>query len=129
MVTQWGMSEKLGPLLYGEKEDMSMFAQRQNMSEETARLIDQEIRRYVTEGEQKAWELLTAHRPQLEAITAALMEFETISGEECKTIMRGEKIIRKLDDDGNSGVGSAVPTTRARPRSEPSGGFEPQPTT
>ena len=129
MVTQWGMSEALGPLLYGEKEEMSMFAQRQNMSEETAQLIDQEIRRLVTEGQQKAWEVLSAHRTELEAITRALMELETITGEECKTLMRGEKIARKLDDDGNSTAGSAVPSTRTRPRSEPSGGFEPQPTT
>jgi cell division protease FtsH len=130
MVTQWGMSEKLGPLLYAEKEDASMFAARQMVSEDTARLIDQEIRRLVTEGEQKAWEILLANKTQLEAITAALMEFETITGEECKMIMRGEKIARKMDDDSsNSATGSAVPSTRPRPRGEAPGGMEPQPST
>ena len=57
------------------------------------------------------------------------MELETITGEECKTVMRGEKIARKLDDDGNSAVSSAVPTAgRTRPRGEPQGGLEPAPT-
>ena len=134
MVTRWGMSDKLGPLLYAESDQEvfignSMFTQRNNMSEDTAKLIDTEIRRIVTEGQQKAWEILLAHKAELEAITQALVEYETITGEECKAIMRGEKIVRK-DDDGNASVGSAVPTAgRPRPRGEPSGGFEPQPST
>jgi len=130
MVTEWGMSEKLGPLLYNENQQEVFLGhaitQRQNMSEDTARLIDQEIRRIVTEGEDKAREVIAAHRHELEAITQALMEYETISGDEVQALLRGEKIVRKPDDDLPKGeVGSAVPTAGGRFR--PSGGMEPAP--
>ena len=135
MVTEWGMSEKLGPLRYNENQQEVFLGhaitQRQNMSEDTAKLIDQEVRRIVTEGEERARVVLTAHRTELEAITQALMEFETINGEEVKALMRGEKIMRTPDDEGSvETVSSAVPSTgsRARPRDEPdTGGMEPQP--
>ena len=135
MVTEWGMSEKLGPLRYNENQQEVFLGhaitQRQNMSEDTAKLIDQEVRRIVTKGEEKARVILTAHRTELEAITQALMEFETINGEEVKALMRGEKIMRTPDDEGLvETVSSAVPSTgsRARPRDEPdTGGMEPQP--
>ena len=135
MVTEWGMSEKLGPLRYNENQQEIFLGhaitQRQNMSEDTAKLIDQEVRRIVTEGEAKAREVLTAHRTELEAITQGLMEFETLTGEEVKALMRGEKIMRTPDDEGSvETVSSAVPSTgsRARPRDEPdTGGMEPQP--
>ncbi len=134
MVTEWGMSDKLGPLLYNENQQEVFLGhaitQRQNMSEDTARLIDEEIRRIVTAGEQKAWEILSARRTELEAMTQALMEYETITGEEAAALMRGEKIVRRPDDEGSTGpVGSAVPTAgRQKPREEPdAGSMEPQP--
>ncbi|MDX2258027.1 MAG: ATP-dependent zinc metalloprotease FtsH [Hyphomicrobiaceae bacterium] len=135
MVTEWGMSDKLGPLLYSENQQEVFLGhaitQRQNMSEETAKLIDEEVRRIVMAGYAKAWEVLSVHRKELEAITQALMEFETISGEECMTLMRGEKIVRRSDDDAGKGpAGSAVPVAgrSPRPREEPdTGGMEPQP--
>jgi len=138
MVTEWGMSEKLGPLLYSENQQEVFLGhaitQRQNMSEDTARLIDEEVRRIVTSGEAKAWEVLLANRKELEAVAQALMEYETISGEDCMTLMRGEKIVRHSDDEGGKGaLGSAVPSAgRAKPREEPgsgSGGMEPAPQT
>jgi len=105
--------------------------QHQNMSEETARLIDEEVRRIVMAGESKAREVLAANTDKLEAITQALMEFETISGEECMAVTRGERIIRPADDEDSRGpMGSAVPSTGAArpPRGEPeSGGMAPQP--
>ena len=138
MVTEWGMSEVLGPLLYSENQQEVFLGhsitQRQNMSEGTAKLIDEEVRRLVTNGEKKAWEVLTQHKAELEAMAQALMEYETINGDECSAIMRGEKIVRRNDDDGSKGpAGSAVPSAgrQAKPRSEPQGGIdigpEPQP--
>jgi cell division protease FtsH len=107
--------------------------QRQNMSEETARMIDDEIRKIVTAGQAKAWEVLGAHRAELEAVAQALMEYETISGEECLAVMRGDKIVRQSDDEETKGpMGSAVPVAGKQrpPREEPgAGGFEPQPQT
>jgi cell division protease FtsH len=135
MVTEWGMSEKLGPLRYNDNQQEVFLGhaitQRQNMSEDTARLIDEEIRRIVTAGEQKAREILSAHRKELEAVTQALMEYETITGEECQGLMRGEKIVRQEETEDIKGpIGSAVPAAgKARPpREEPdSGGMAPQP--
>jgi cell division protease FtsH len=137
MVTEWGMSEKLGPLRYNENQQEVFLGhaitQRQNMSEETAKVIDEEIRRIVTEGEKKAREVLSANRDKLEAITQALMEYETISGEEVQGLMRGEKIVRALDDEESKGpAGPAVPAAGKMrpPRPEPgTGGLEPQPQT
>jgi len=137
MVTEWGMSEKLGPLLYSENQQEVFLGhsvtQQQNMSEETAKLIDEEVRRLVNKGYDTAWDVLSTHRDELEAVTQALMEFETISGDECQAVMRGEKIVRPEDDETPKGpVGSAVPTVgQAKPRrgDEPdTGGMEPQPT-
>jgi cell division protease FtsH len=139
MVTEWGMSDKLGPLLYSENQQEVFLGhsitQQQNMSEETAKLIDEETRRIVTTGEKTAWEILTQHKAELETMAQALMEYETITGEECQAIMRGDKIIRRNDDDGSKGpAGSAVPSAGRqppRPRGEPTGGIdigpEPQP--
>ena len=134
MVTEWGMSEKLGPLRYNENQQEVFLGhaitQRQNMSEETAKLIDEEIRRIVTGGEKKAREVLSANRDKLESITQALMEFETITGEEVNALMRGEKIVRAADDEESKGpAGPAVPAAgKMRPRPEPgTGGLEPQP--
>ena len=135
MVTEWGMSDKLGPLRYTDNQQEVFLGhaitQRQNMSEETARLIDEEIRRIVTASQAKAWEVLGAHTKELEAVAQALMEHETISGDECSAVMRGEKIVRPTDDDTTKGpTGSAVPVAgQARPsRPEPDAGMEPQPT-
>jgi cell division protease FtsH len=127
MVMEWGMSPKLGPLRYAENQQEVFLghsvSQRQNMSEETARLIDDEVRRIVGEGYNKAREIVFANREKLEAITQALIEFETINGEECKVVMNGGKISRKSDDDDARGpAGPTVPTTgQARPRDEPGG--------
>ncbi len=135
MVTEWGMSDKLGPLLYSENQQEVFLGhsitQRQTMSEDTAKLIDEEVRRIVTSGQAKAWDVLLANRAQLESITQALMEFETLSGDEVMGLMRGEKIVRRSDDDGTKGpIGSAVPVAgrQSKPREEPGpGSMEPAP--
>jgi cell division protease FtsH len=139
MVTEWGMSPKLGPLLYSENQQEVFLGhaitQRQNMSEDTARLIDEEIRRIVTDGEKKAWEVLGANVDKLHAVADALMEFETISGEETQLVMNGGRIVRNEDDQDTKGpLGSAVPSAGAmRPSRDDggtpdTGGMEPQPT-
>jgi cell division protease FtsH len=137
MVTEWGMSDKLGPLRYNDNQQEVFLGhaitQRQNMSEETAKMIDEEVRRIVTSGEKVARSTLTSNRDKLEAITQALMEYETITGEEVHTVMRGEKIVRAVDDEETKGpAGPAVPNVgKVRPpRSEPgTGGLEPYPQT
>ena len=134
MVTEWGMSAKLGPLRYNENQQEVFLGhaitQRHSMSEETAKVIDEEIRRVVTEGEKKAWEVLGPARDKLELVTQALMEYETITGEECQAVMAGKRIVRQSDDESSKGpMGSAVPVAgKSRPpREEPDPGMEPQP--
>jgi cell division protease FtsH len=101
MVTEWGMSDVLGPLRYAPNEQEVFLGhsvtQRQNMSGETAKLVDQEVRRIVNEGEQLARKVLTEHRNDLTTLADALVEYETLSGEEVTRVLRGEKLERPDD--------------------------------
>src|SRR5687767_4042032 len=82
MVTQFGMSEKVGPLAVGDKEQEIFlgreFAQRREISERTAQLVDDEVKRLVDEAYARATDILSANRPLLDLIAAALLERETI---------------------------------------------------
>jgi cell division protease FtsH len=131
MVTEWGMSELLGPLRYSPNEQEVFLGhsvtQRQNVSSETARMIDQEVRRIVTDGEKKARQVLTENRHLLDQLAAALMEYETLSGDEVSELFKGNRPDRP--DDTPSGPTSAVPVIKKKPPREGFGGEpEPQPT-
>jgi cell division protease FtsH len=120
MVTKWGMSDKLGPLDFSEGEDTPngyFTPQQKRMSAETIKLIDAEVRRFVEQGLDRARSILTEHRDQLELIAQALLEFETLTGEEIKTLISGGSI----DRSGPSGatiptVGSSIPKASRKPR-------------
>jgi cell division protease FtsH len=103
MVMEYGMSEKLGWLRYRDNQDEVFLghsvSRNQSVSEETARLIDQEVRRLVEEGEHVARTVLTDNLDQLHRLGTALLEYETLSGEEAKRVIKGEDIGR---DDGAS---------------------------
>jgi cell division protease FtsH len=137
MVTRMGFSDELGTVMYGENQEevfLGMSVQRhQNISEATSQKIDAEVRRLVSEAYEEARRILTEKRRGLEAVAQALLEYETLSGEECKALLRGDSISRSDDEGGAKGpAGSAVPAAgRARPpREEPgAGGMEPQPQT
>ncbi|MFM9941588.1 MAG: ATP-dependent zinc metalloprotease FtsH [Hyphomicrobiaceae bacterium] len=134
MVTRMGFSDQLGLVAYGENQEevflgMSM-QKHQNVSEATAQTIDSEVRRLVEAGYQDAKRILTEHYDAFVRVAEALLELETLSGDEVNAIMRGEKVVRKSDDEERHGpTDSAVPVAgRQRPpREEPGGGFEPQP--
>ena len=132
MVTEFGFSDKLGPLRYSENEEEVFLGhsvtQRKNMSDATAKLIDEEIRRIVEEGERKARQILTEHLDELHALAKGLLEFETLSVDEIRRIIRGEKIVR----DTGGPAEEPRPTTPGRRSSVPptgkaAGGFEPEP--
>lgn len=126
MVTEWGMSDKLGPLAYGE-QDGEVFlghsvATHKHISEETAREVDMEVRRLVEGGYQRAYTILTENREQLERIAQGLLEYETLTGMELRQLMNGEPLAR--DDNASSGMGGgasrasspeAPPTTTPTP--------------
>ncbi|UCB52027.1 MAG: ATP-dependent zinc metalloprotease FtsH [Candidatus Zixiibacteriota bacterium] len=96
MVCEWGMSEKLGPLTFGKKEEQIFLgreiATHRDYSEDTAQEIDKEVRRIVEEAEAKAIELLTANVDKLHLLANALLEREILDGEEIDRILRGEQL-------------------------------------
>jgi len=131
MITAFGMSEKLGRVRYQANEQEVFLGhavtQTQNVSEATAQLIDQEVRRLIEEAEGKARQILTDHLEDLHLIAKALLEYETLSNDEIGTVLRGEKVVR--DDTGGAGSSSdrrrraSVPTsTNPAP-----GGANPEP--
>ena len=101
MVTQMGYSEKLGRVRYtGNQEEVFLghsVTQSKNISEETARIIDQEVIRLVQEAETKARKILTENTKDLHIIAKGLLEYETLTGDEIKNLLKGIK--PKRDDD------------------------------
>jgi cell division protease FtsH len=99
MVCEWGMSDKMGPLTFGKKEESIFlgreFSQKQDYSEETARAIDSEVRSIVLEGYHVAHKILSEHLDQLKLIAEALLEHETIDAEDIETLMKGNDIERR----------------------------------
>jgi cell division protease FtsH len=93
MVCEWGMSEKLGPLAFGQKEEQIFlgreFDRHRDYSEETARLIDEEIRDIVTQGYQKAKDILTKNMDTLHQLANALLEREALDGIQIDNIIKG----------------------------------------
>jgi len=89
MVTEFGFSDRLGPLRYGEGDQETFQGHgRANLSEATARMIDEEIRRIVEEGDATARKVLTRHADELRRLAEALLEHETLSGDEIRTLLR-----------------------------------------
>ncbi|KKB76023.1 cell division protein FtsH [Devosia soli] len=135
MVMEWGMSERLGRVRY-KSNDQEVFlghsvTQSTNMSDETAKLIDQEVRKLIEDGEASARDILTTYHDQWEAIAQALLEYETLTGDELRALMDGKQPIRP-DDSGPAvpkatGVPTAGKSGKKRPDAPPEPGMEPQP--
>ncbi|HQQ75230.1 MAG TPA: ATP-dependent metalloprotease, partial [Pseudomonadales bacterium] len=116
MVTKWGLSEKLGPLLYGEDEGQYPGTARQNYSSDTSRIIDEETRRIIDECYSTAERILTENRDILEAMKDALMEYETIDNDQVKDLMARVKVRPPRDWHVNDAPPpSAAPTNSAPP--------------
>ena len=96
MVTEWGMSDKLGPLAYGENEQEVFLGhsvtQKKNISESTAQEIDKEIRKIVDEAYKKSYSILKKNINQLHKLAKGLLHYETLTGDEIKDIIKGKKI-------------------------------------
>jgi cell division protease FtsH len=98
MVTEFGMNETLGTVRYNSNEEEVFMghsvARQQNVSEETNRRIDDEVRKLIDWAESKAREILTSHLEDLHKVSKALLEYETLSGDEVRALLRGENINR-----------------------------------
>ncbi len=118
MVTKWGLSEKLGPIHYGEEEGAYPGTGKSQYSEETSKLIDVEARRIIDEAYKKAESILHENRDILEKMKDALMEFETIDSDQVEDLMNRRKVRPPRDwGDGHWG-GKGGGETAASPGSE-----------
>ncbi|AFM32072.1 MULTISPECIES: ATP-dependent zinc metalloprotease FtsH [Stutzerimonas stutzeri subgroup] len=127
MVTKWGLSEKLGPLMYAEEEGevflgRSAGSQHSNVSGETARLIDEEVRSIIDHCYGTAKQILTDNRDKLNVMAEALMKYETIDAPQIDDIMAGRTPREPRDWEGGSGAsGTPVVPDDSRPQT-PIGG-------
>jgi cell division protease FtsH len=116
MVTEWGMSDKLGPLHYGSNQEEVFLghsvAQSKNVSEETARLVDSEIQEIVGAAYKRAEIMLKEKIDQLHLIAKALLEYETLSGVDIQKLIKGEPLERSTakEDNKDSKPKPSVPT-------------------
>ncbi len=137
MVTEWGMSEKLGMLDYGSQDDAYAMPQNvRKLSDETQKTLDAEVKLLVDDAYATAKEILTEHIDDLHKIAEALLEYETLSGDDILRLLRGEPIVRDDDNDNSSepqtpGRRTSVParnkTRGATDDSSDPGIAEPQP--
>jgi len=133
MVTQWGMSDEMGPLQYEEEQGETFLgysqSQRVHMSNETAKKIDSEIRGIVDSGYERAKDVLTTHEDQLHLLANALLEYETLSGDEINELIETGKFERSDDDKSKpknvSAGGSSIPKS-GKNRKGPFGDPKPQ---
>ena len=134
MVLRWGMSDKIGNIDYAEAhEGYQGNTAGLSVSAHTKELIEEEVRRFIQEAYERAYQILTDQNEQWERLAQGLLEFETLTGEEIKRVIRGEDP-NAGDNDGGSGVADDKPSLTAipktKPKSKPSGdgGMEPEPT-
>jgi len=121
MVTEWGMSDKIGPLFYGSGGDQEVFLgysmgqPTKTLSDDIANLIDSEVKRLVQEGHAQAKAILEEHIDELHRVAKSLLEYETLTGDEIKALARGEDIKRSLEQDNKPApVKSSLPSSRAK---------------
>ena len=132
MITEFGFSDKLGRLRYSDNEEEIFLGhsvtRQKNVSDKTAALIDEEVRRLIDEAEKTARVILTKDRKELEIIAKALLEYETLTGDEVNALLRGESIIRPEDQPpGESGHKSSVPSAGKSKKDKGASGMDPEP--
>ena len=133
MATQFGMSDKLGPLLYSDNQDEVFLGhsvgRQQNVSDVTQKIVDEEIAKFVNQGYATAKKICTDHIDELHTIAQGLLEYEMLSGQEIKDLLEGKPPVRDDGDNTPPNRGSAIPKTGTK-RSDGeagAGGLEPQP--
>ncbi len=133
MIAEWGMSEKLGMIAYGDNSQEVFLGhsvtQSKNVSEATAREIDSEIKAIIDNAYATAKRLLTENIDNLHAVAKALLEHESLSGDEIRTVLRGEKVIKIIVDDPAPDSRRASVPSSGRPMPPAPGGLgtAPQP--
>ena len=117
MVCEWGMSDAMGPLTFGKKEEQIFLgreiAQHQDYSEDTALKIDQEVKKFVTDNYQRAHQLLTEHKAPLMAIADALLARETLDADQVQRLAAGRPL-----EESQPAAARPVEEEEPRPRKE-----------
>ncbi|MDG2069348.1 MAG: ATP-dependent zinc metalloprotease FtsH [Paracoccaceae bacterium] len=135
MVLRWGMSDKVGNIDYSEAHDgYSGSTAGLSVSANTKELIEDEVKRFIAEAYDRAFEILTDKTEEWERLAQGLLEYETLTGDEIKRVMKGDPPQAGSDDDGSdsSGAGAsitAIPKTKSRIKPVDDSGLEPEPTT
>jgi cell division protease FtsH len=131
MVLRWGMSDKVGNIDYSEAaEGYSGNTAGFSVSAHTKELIEEEVRRFIQDGYDRAYQILTDRHDDWERLAQGLLEYETLTGEEIERVIKGQPPQSGPDEDGGSEVAekpsvTAIPKTRAK--KAPGGGMEPEP--
>ena len=129
MVVEWGMSDKLGPLKYTENEEEVFLgksvSQRKTMSDETAKIIDEEIKVLVEAGESHAKKILKKNMKHLHSVANALLEYETLSGKDVSDLIKGKKI--KVKDNNDDTRKTSMPKTNSSNKRSKNIGINPEP--
>jgi cell division protease FtsH len=116
MVTEWGMSDKIGPLFYGAEQQESFLgygAPARSSSEQMANIIDDEVKRLVEEAHDNAKTILTEHIDELHNIAQALLEYETLTGDEIRGLLKGEAI-KRVEIEKKVATKSSLPSSRTK---------------
>ena len=126
MVTEWGMSEKLGPLTYGEKDEEVFLGrevtQHKNISETTIQEIDSEVRSIIEEQYKRAKQLIEGDRDTLDKMARALLEWETLDAQQINDIMEGRDPRPPKDSDGGGPSPQPEPSDGGEGQVGPAGG-------
>jgi cell division protease FtsH len=107
MVTRWGLSDKVGTIDYAEDEGSRFYAANKVYSEETGKIIDEEVRRIVDEALVKAKKILVEKKSDLEKLAQALLEYETLTGDEIKDLLAGKEIRKQSAQTASSASSTA----------------------
>ncbi|MBE7212866.1 MAG: AAA family ATPase, partial [Gluconacetobacter diazotrophicus] len=134
MVTEWGMSDRLGMIAYGDNGQEVFLGhsvtQNKNVSEQTAHEIDAEIKTIIDQAYSNARTLLTERIDELHRLAEGLLEYETLSGDEIRQVLRGEPVDKRVvDEPAADNRRASVPNTTRRPEALPPGpgGLDPAP--
>ena len=125
MVTQFGMSEKIGMMAVGEREHEVFlgreFGTRREVSERTAEVVDDEVKRFIDEAYRKATNILNEHRDLLERIALTLLDRETVDRDDLDRIVRGETLPPRTPTLPPAAPASSVPPSKPAPAPRPQG--------
>ena len=130
MVLRWGMSDKVGNIDYTEAhEGYQGNTAGFSVSANTKELIEEEVKSFIQQGYDTAFKILTKKKKEWERLAAGLLEYETLTGEEIKRVMKGDAPFSDDEDkdDGSASAPSVTAIPKTKPKAKPSGSMEPEP--